>query len=96
MFRAKIKADKIAELEKAAAEMFAAIEAAQPQGVRYAWCRLPGDETYVLLVDLEDDGDNPLTSVPAFKDVQNSLKNDWIAEPIVMEQLTPVGSYRFF
>jgi hypothetical protein len=96
MFRAKIKAGKTAELEKAAKEMFAAIEAAQPQGVRYAWCKLPDGETYVLLVGLDDDANNPLVAVPAFKDVLNSLKNDWIAEPLVVEQLTPVGSYRLF
>jgi hypothetical protein len=47
MVRAKIKADKAAELEKAAKEMFTAIEAAQPQGVRYASCKLPDGVTYV-------------------------------------------------
>lgn len=36
MVRAKIKPGKTAELETSAKEMFAAIEAAQPQGVRYA------------------------------------------------------------
>jgi hypothetical protein len=96
MFRAKIKVDKTAELEKAAKEMFAAIEAAQPQGVRYAWCKLPDGETYLLLVDLDDDSNNPLAAVPAFKDVQADLKNNWVAEPLVVEQLVPVGSYRLF
>ncbi len=44
MVRAKIKPGKTDELEKATQEMFAAIEAAQPHGVRYASCKLPDGE----------------------------------------------------
>ena len=95
MVRAKVKAGKTTEVEKAAKEMFAAIEAAQPQGVRYAACELPDGETYVILLELDDDDNNSLAAVQAFKDYQDNLKN-WIAEPPVVEQLTPVGSYRLF
>ena len=41
MIRARIRPGKTAELEKAAKEMFTAIEAAQPPGVHYASCKLP-------------------------------------------------------
>jgi quinol monooxygenase YgiN len=95
MVRAKVKADKVAELEKATGEMFTAIEAAQPGGVRYASCKLPDGETFVILLELDDDEDNPLLAVPAFRDFQDNIRN-WIAEPPVAEQLTPVGSYRLF
>jgi quinol monooxygenase YgiN len=95
MVRAKIKPGQTAELEKAAAEMFAAIEAAAPQGVRYASCKLPDDETFVILLALDDDEENPLLAVPAFREFQAALQN-WIAEPPAVEQLTPVGSYRLF
>jgi quinol monooxygenase YgiN len=95
MVRAKIKTGKTAELEKATQEMFAAIEAAQPQGVRYASCKVPDGETYVILLGLDDDNDNPLLAIPAFNEVQDNVKN-WIAEPPVVEQLTLVGSYRLF
>ncbi len=95
MIRAKIKPGKTAELEKAALEMFTAIAAAQPQGVRYASCKLPDGETYVILLALDDDQNNPLVAVPAFRDFQENLKT-WIAGPPAIEQLTPVGSYRLF
>jgi quinol monooxygenase YgiN len=95
MVRAKIKPGKAVELEKAAAEMFAAIEAAQPQGVRYASCKLPDGETYVILLALEDDENNPLAAVPAFREFQESLKG-WLAAPPAIERLAPVGSYRLF
>jgi hypothetical protein len=95
MVRAKVKADKVADLEKAAGEMFAAIEAAGPPGVRYASCKLPDGETFVILLALDDDEDNPLVAVPAFRDFQDNIRN-WIAEPPAAEVLTPVGSYRLF
>lgn len=95
MVRATIKADKTADMEKGAREMFAAIEAAQPQGVRYASSRLPDGETYVILLALDDDENNPLGAVQAFREFQENLK-DWIAGPPTVEQLTPVGSYRLF
>lgn len=95
MIRAMIKVGKAADLEKAAQEMFTAIEAAQPQGVRYASCKLPDGVTYVILLGLDDDENNPLGAVPAFRDFQENL-NTWIAGPPAIEQLTPVGSYRLF
>lgn len=95
MVRAKVKADKVAELEAAAKEMFAALDAAQPDGVHYATCRLPDGVTYLVLLGLADDENNPLSAIPAFSAFQQNLKN-WIAEPPVIEQLEPVGSYRLF
>ena len=63
--------------------------------IRYASCKLPDDETFVILLELDDDENNPLFSVPAFRDFQASLQN-WVAGPPAVEQLTPVGSYRLF
>jgi quinol monooxygenase YgiN len=95
MVRAKIRPGKVAEVEKASKEMFDAIAAAAPPGVRYASCKLPDDETFVVLLQLDDDEQNPLVAVPAFRDFQAALPG-WVAEAPVVEQLTPVGSYRLF
>jgi hypothetical protein len=95
MVRSRIKPDSAAQVEAAAREMFAAIAEAQPQGVRYASCRLPDGVTYVALLEVEDGTENPLPALPAFRKFQENLK-DWLAVPAVPEQLTPVGSYRLF
>jgi len=95
MVRAKIRPGKVAEVEKASKEMFDVIAAAAPQGVRYASCKLADDETFVVLLQLDDDEQNPLVAVPAFRDFQAALQG-WVAEAPVVEQLTPVGSYRLF
>jgi hypothetical protein len=42
----------------------------------------------VILLGLDDDENNPLLAVPAFKDFQENLST-WIAGPPTIEQLTP-------
>ena len=49
MLEAKIKREGVTDVEAAAKKMFAAIEAAQPEGIRYASCLLPDGETFVAL-----------------------------------------------
>ena len=95
MVRSKVKAESAGEVEAAVKAMFAAIEAARPQGVRYASCRLPDGVTYIALLQLEEGVENPLPSVPAFREFQENVKQ-WLAEPPTPEQLTIIGSYRLF
>jgi len=75
--------------------MFAAIEEAKPQGVRYASSKLPDGVTFVILLALEDGIENPLTAVPEFREFQQSLSG-WLSEPPIAEPLTVVGSYELF
>ena len=95
MIRAKVKAEKAAELEKTVKNMFSAIETAQPEGVRYASCKLADGETYVILLELDNDEVNPLGGLPEFRSFQENLPA-WLAEPPAVDQLTPLGSYRLF
>ena len=95
MIRAKVKAERVADVEAAATTMFSAIEQAQPEGVSYASCRLADSATFVILLQLEEGIENPLAAVPEFREFQANLK-DWIAEPPTTEQLTVVGSYNLF
>ena len=83
MITSKVKAAHVTDVEAAAKRMFAAIQQVQPQGIRYTSCRL------------SDGVDNPLPALPEFRAFQEGLKQ-WIAEPPTSEQLTVIGSYRFF
>jgi hypothetical protein len=94
MVRAKIKADSIDEIEAQGRKLFSAIEQAQPQGLRYAVCRLP-DGTYLNFLEIEDGVDNPLLALPEAREFQEKLKS-WLAEPATSQQLTVFGSYRLF
>lgn len=95
MVRSKVRADSVAEVDSAVVRMFAAIEREQPEGIRYVSSRLADGVTYVALLEVEDGTENPLPSIPEFREFQDKLK-DWAAEAPVPEQLTVVGSYRFF
>ena len=64
MAQAKIKAESVTDVQAAANKMFAAINAAQPEGVRYAWSVLPDGETFVALLQLDDGAENPHPRVP--------------------------------
>ena len=59
MVRSRIKSEHVAELEAAAKRVFAALQQAQPNGIRYASCRLPDGVTYVAVLEFEDGVDNP-------------------------------------
>ena len=95
MVRSKVKAEHVAEIEAAGERLFAALQQAQPQGIRYTTCRLPDGVTYVSLLEIDDGVDNPLPAMPEARAFQEHLKN-WIAEPAISEQLTVFGSYRVF
>jgi hypothetical protein len=95
MVRADVKAETVAHVEAAVTKMFSAIEQAQPKGVRYASCRLGDSPTFVILLQIEKGIENPLPTVPEFREFQENLKN-WIAERPVPEDLTVVGSYNLF
>jgi hypothetical protein len=94
MFTARVKKDKIGDVEAAAEKMFAAIKQKQPQGVRYASCRLSDGETFVAILELEGE-ENPLFTIAEFVQFQESLK-DWVAQPPTPEVLQVIGSYRLF
>jgi hypothetical protein len=95
MVRAKVKAEHVAEIEATGQRLFAALDREQPQGLRYTTCRLPDGVTYVNLIAIDDGIDNPLLALPEARAFQEGLKN-WLAEPVISEPLTVLGSYRFF
>lgn len=95
MVRAKVKDAHVAEIEAAGERLFAALDREQPQGIWYTTCRLPDGVTYVNLIAVDDGVDNPLLALPEARAFQEGLKQ-WLAEQPTSEQLTVLGSYRFF
>jgi hypothetical protein len=95
MIRAKVKAENVPDVEAAAAKMFGAINAVQPEGVKYASTRLSDGVSVVALLALDDPDDNPLQAIPEFREFQEHLP-EWLAEPPNVEPLTVIGSYELF
>jgi hypothetical protein len=95
MISARVRPERTEALERSAAAMFAAIEAAQPAGVRYSSYRVSGSATYVILLELQEGAGNPLIEIAAVRDFQDALRA-WLVEVPVPEQLSVVGEYRAF
>lgn len=73
MAQAKIKAESVTDVQ-AAAKMFAALNAAQPEGIPYAWYLLPDGETFAALVQFDDGVENPLPCLPEFPGAPGSRR----------------------
>ena len=95
MAQAKVRAERVTDVQAAANKMFAALNAAQPEGIRYAWSVLPDGETFIALAQLDDGVENPISGFFEFQELQEGLK-DWLAETPTSQPLTVVGSYRLF
>jgi hypothetical protein len=93
--QAKVKREHVADVKAGAKTLFAAIDAAAPEGIRYSWSVLPDEETFVVLVQVEDGAENTIPELPEYQALQSHLQ-DWIAEAPSSEPLTVVGSYRMF
>jgi hypothetical protein len=95
MASAKIKTEGVADVGAATEKMFAAINATQPDGIRYASLLLADGETFVAIVQVDDGVENPIPGLPEFGELQD-LVNGLRAEPTAVQSLTVVGSYRLF
>ena len=95
MVQAKVKRESVIDVQAAAKKMFAAINAAQPEGIRYASCLLPDGETFVALLQVDDGVENPLPGFPEFQEFLEGVEASR-AEPANVQPLTVIGSYRLF
>ena len=92
----KVKADRAAENERAAAAVYEALRVARPVGLRYATFRLGDGVTFVHIVSHEEaEGGNALTSLPSFKAFSAGVKERCV-EPPQRVEMTEIGSYGFF
>ena len=90
--RATIKPGHAADLEAAAAKVFTALGELQPAGLRYASLRV-AENSYLILLAVEDGAENPLPSIAAFQEFQAGLRG-WLSGAPVIESASVVGSYR--
>lgn len=95
MVSAKVKEEKVSDVEAAVGRVFESLDSEQPGNVRYASCRSADGLTFVVLLEVADDTENPLPSLPVFREFQACLA-DWVVEPPSTDRLTVVGSYRLF
>ena len=83
-------------VETAIEAMVAAIHRAQPQGTRFASCKLADEMTFLNVLELADGVDNPLPGIPECRAFQQQLAG-WVDGPAPAPQpITVVGSHELF
>lgn len=91
----KVKDGRLDEAEAAVRDWFAALDRAQPEGLRYASTRIADTTTFVILSELADGAPDPRTAIPEFAAFQAQIRE--LADgPPVIEHLEVVGSYNLF
>ena len=90
----RYKTSSLENAEKNAAlirAVFEELRAKAPAGIRYTASRMEDGVTFIHYATHEGPPDG-LTQLPAFKEFQRELKSR-CAEPPVVSELSPVGSY---
>jgi hypothetical protein len=95
LLRQKVKDGSVEEAEEAARDLFATLDRVRPEGLRYASTRVAGSSTFVALLELADDVEDPRPAIPEYGRFLERLKG-LLDGPPVIEQLDVVGSYNLF
>ena len=64
MVQSKIKAEGVADVQAAVKKVLVALDAAQPEGLRYASCLVPDGETFVAHLQIDDGVEKPTPGSP--------------------------------
>jgi hypothetical protein len=95
MVRQKVKDGSVDNAEAAVRDLFATLERARPEGLRYASTRVADSSTFVILLELAEGIEDPRSVIPEFQRFLEQLKA-WTDGPPLIEQLDVVGSYDLF
>jgi hypothetical protein len=95
MMESKINTQSVIDVQAAVKKMLAALDAAQPERLRYASCLLADGETFVALPQIDGGLDNPLQSLPEYRELLGIVEGSR-AEPPSVQSWTVIGSYRLF
>ena len=94
LIRYQTKPDQADANAKLAEAVYAELHRTRPDGVSYATFRLNDEVTFVHVVQVRQEP-SPLLAVKAFAEFQADI-TDRVDRGPVTEDLTEVGSYRFF
>ncbi len=95
LVRYVVKPGRAEENAAAIREVFAALEAERPAGLRYTAFQLADGVSFMHLAQIETaDGSNPLLALEAFRSFTSGLKERCEGPPAAAP-VEPIGSYRF-
>jgi hypothetical protein len=95
MVESKIKPEGVADVQAGVEKVIGALDAARPDGIRYASLLQPDGETFVALLQIDDGVENPLVGLPEYRELLEIVEGVR-AEPPIVEHWTVGGAYRLF
>jgi hypothetical protein len=94
MVRYTVKPELVAENERLVRAVYAELEGARPEGLRYATFKLADGIGFMHVAAIEaGDGANPLLEVAAFREFTEDVATRCTEQPVT-SALQAIGSYR--
>lgn len=94
MIRYRVSDEGVAEVVDAIKTAFAAVEAQQPEGIRYAYLRRAGSTEFVALLEIDEGVENPLPGIEATRRLQATVAKWAVRRAPTPQPLDVLGTYR--
>ena len=94
MVRYTVKPDQADVNQRLVEEVYAELQRKAPAGLRYATFKQSDGVSFVHIASIEtENGDNPLSHLPAFKAFQAQIRERCVEPPVAID-LEEIGAYR--
>ncbi|WP_084426273.1 hypothetical protein [Kibdelosporangium aridum] len=94
MIRYTVPPDEVSSVTEAVRTAFEAVDAEQPQGIRYAYLR--SGEQFMALLEVADGVENPLPGIEAARNLQATVAKLAVGPAPSPEPFEVLGAYRMF
>jgi quinol monooxygenase YgiN len=91
----RVKPDRAAENERLVRAVYDELHRTKPSGLRYATFQLEDDVSFVHVAEVDDETENPLAQLEAFRAFQAEIQ-DRCEEPPNARRAREIGSFRMF
>jgi hypothetical protein len=95
MIRYRVAEEGIGEVADAVKAAFTAVEARQPEGIRYAYYLRPDSAEFVATLELAEGVQNPLFGIGAARKLQQTVAKWAIGDAPAPQPLEVLGCYGF-
>jgi hypothetical protein len=91
----RVKPDRAAENERLVRAVYDELHRTNPSGLRYATFQLEDGVSFVHVAEVDDETENPLARVEAFRAFQAEIQ-DRCEQPPAASRAREIGSFRMF
>jgi hypothetical protein len=94
MISYQVANEGVSEVVEAIEKAFAAVDAQQPDGIRYAYLRRAGSTEFIALLKLADGVENPLPGIAEARRLQATVAKWAVGPAPTLQPFDVLGDYR--